>query len=94
MLGMPAEELNQQAIVKQDPDAKGISYLFTDDNDPFGEILIKPNPGYFNNKLPRSTPQFFWVYVAWDNNEPISSKFREDIMKAVDFAALKNMLGK
>jgi len=93
LLKMPAEELNQQAIVKLDPDGRGNSYLFTDDKDPFCEILIKPNPGYFNKKLPRSTPQFFWVYVTWDP-KPILSKFREDIIKAVDFAALKNMLGK
>ena len=90
---MPETELNQPAIVKKDPD-DNLSYLFTNDDDPFGEVLIKPNPGYFNKKLPRSTPQFFWVYVAWDHNEPIATKFREDIMSAVDFATLKNMLGK
>lgn len=94
MLEMPAEELSQQAIVKLDPNGKGYSYLFTDDKDPFGEVLIKPNPGYFNKKLPRSSPQFFWAHVAWDPNEPISSKFREDIMKSVDFEALKSLLGK
>ena len=93
LLKMSPEELNQQAIVKPDPDGRGNSYLFTDDNDPFCEILIKPNPSYFNKKLPRSTPQFFWVYVTWDP-KPILSKFREDIIKAVDFEALKNMLGK
>jgi len=94
MLEMPAEKLNQKAIVKIDPNGTmGYSYLFTDDNDPFGEVLIKPNPGYFNKKLPRSTPQFFWVYVTWDP-KPILSKFREDIIKAVDFSALKNMLAK
>jgi len=94
MLEMPAEKLNQKAIVKIDPNGTmGYSYLFTDDNDPFGEVLIKSNPGYFNKKLPRSTPQFFWVYVTWDP-KPILSKFREDIIKAVDFSALKNMLAK
>ena len=94
LLKMPVEELNQQAIVKLDPDGRGEnSYLFTDDKDPFCEILIKPNPGYFNKKLPRSTPQFIFVYVTWDP-KPILSKFREDIIKAVDFAKLKSMLGK
>jgi hypothetical protein len=94
MLELPAEELNQQAIVRLDPDANFAgSYLFTDEKDPFCEILIKPNPAYFNKKLPRSSPQFFWVYVTWDP-KPILSKFREDIIKAVDFPALKNMIGK
>ncbi|MDP3312741.1 hypothetical protein [Lutibacter sp.] len=92
-LKLPIEELNQQAIVKDDPNDH-LSYLFTDDDDPFGKILIKPNPGYFNKKLPHSSPQFFWVNVIWDHNAPIATKFRTDIMKAVDFTLLKNMLGK
>jgi hypothetical protein len=93
-LKMSPEELNQKAIVRLDPNANlAASYLFTDDKDPFCEILIKPNPGYFNAKLPRSSPQFIWVHAIWDPNDPILSKFREDIIKAVDFAALKNMLG-
>jgi len=93
-LKMSAEELNQQAIVRLDPNANLSSYLFTDDNDPFREVLIKPNPGYFNKNLPKSSPQFFWIDIVWNHNEPIATKFREEIMKAVDFAALKNMLGK
>jgi hypothetical protein len=94
LLEMPAEELNQHAIVKLDPNANLPSYLFTDDNDPFGEVLIKPNPGYFIKKLPRSTPQFFWVNVIWNHNDPIVTRFSEDIINAVDFAKLKSMLGK
>lgn len=86
-------ELNQPAIVKQDPNDY-LAYLFTDDNDPMGQVLIKPNPGYFNKKLPRSSPQFFWIYVRANHKEPIAAKFMADIMKAVDFAALRNMLGK
>lgn len=93
LLKMSAIELNQQAIVKEDP-ADHLSYLFTDDNDPFGKILIKPNPGYFNIKLPRSSPQFFWVYIRGNHKETIATKFMTDIMKAVDFTTLKNMLGK
>lgn len=92
-LKLPDDELNEQAIVKNDTNDH-LSYLFTDDNDGSGKILIKPNPGYFNKKLPRSSPQFFWVYVSGNHKEPIAAKFMIDIIKAVDFAALKNMLGK
>ena len=92
-LKMPAADLNQQAIVKMDP-ADGLSYLFTDDDDPAGKVLIKPNPGYFNKKLPKASPQFFSVYVIADHKEPIGAKFMTDIMKSVDFDTLKNMLGK
>ncbi|HTE26459.1 hypothetical protein [Flavitalea sp.] len=92
-LKIPADELNKQAIVKTDPNDH-LSYLFTDANDPFGKILIKPNPGYFNKKLHKSSPQFFWVHVSGNHKEPIATKFMTDIVKAVDFAVLKNMLGK
>ena len=92
-LKKPADELQQQAIVKQDPNDY-LSYLFTDKNDRFSKILIKPNPGYFDKKIPKSSPQFFWVYLRWNHNEPIATKFKEDIMKVVDFTKLKNMLGK
>ena len=92
-LKMPAAELEQQAIVKVDPHTS-LNYLFTNDDDSFGQILIKPNPAYFNKKLARSTPQFFMVYVTADDKEPIAAKFKANIIKAVDFTLLKNMLGK
>ena len=93
LLKMPATELSQPAIVKIDPHDH-LSYLFTDDDDPFGKILIKPNPAYFNKNLPRSSAQFFSVYIIGNPKDPIASKVMTDIIKAVDFAALKNMLGK
>jgi hypothetical protein len=92
-LKMPATELSQPAIVKPDPNST-FNYLFTTDDDPLGKNLIKPNPSYFNKKLTRSTPQFFMVLVTADDKEPIAAKFMSDIIKAVDFNLLKNMLGK
>jgi len=92
-LKMSAEELSQHAIVKDDPQDH-LSYLFTTAEDPFRKILIKPNPDYFNKKLARSTAQFFWVYIRWNDQNPIATKFRNDIIKAVDFTTLKNMTGK
>lgn len=92
-LKMTTAELNQQAIVTTDP-KDHLSYLFTNDDDPSGHILIKPNPGYFNKKLPKSSPQFFAIFIRYNHKEPIATKLREDIMKAVDFGVLKNMLGK
>ena len=93
LLKMPATELNEPAIVKQDPNDY-LSYLFTDDNDGFGRVLIKPNPGYFNKKIPKSSPQFFRIFITGSHKDLIAAKFMEDIMKAVDFSMLKNMLGK
>ena len=93
LLKMPAGDLNQPAIVRQDP-KDYLSYLFTTDDDPFGKVLIKPNPGYFNVKLSRSAPQFFVVNLTGNEKEVIAAKAMTDIMKDFDFAALRNMLGK
>jgi hypothetical protein len=93
LLKMPAADLSQPAIVRQDPHDY-LSYLFTTDDDAFSKVLIKPNPGYFNAKLSRSSPQFFVVNVKGNEKETIASKAMTDIMKNFDFAALKNMLGK
>jgi hypothetical protein len=92
-LKMSPDDLNQTAIVKIDPQDP-LSYLFTDDNDAFGRVLIQPNPGYFNKKLSRSTPQFFTVNVSGNQNNKIAANAMADIMKAVDFSILKNLLGK
>lgn len=92
-LKMSPKELSETAIVKIDP-TDHLSYLFTNDDDEFGKILIKPNPGYFNKKLPKSAPQFFFVSVIHRHTEAVSVKFKDDIVKAIDFSVLKNMLGK
>jgi hypothetical protein len=92
-LKFPLEELNQPSIVKKDPNDH-LSYLFTTDEDPFGRVLIQPNPGYFNKKLPRSSPQFFTVRINGDHQYNITGKAMADVMKAVDFTTLKSMLGK
>ncbi|MBI5371642.1 MAG: hypothetical protein HZA79_06420 [Sphingobacteriales bacterium] len=92
-LQAPAAEMAQPAIVKSDPHDP-LSYLFTDDSDPFGEVLIKPNPGYFNKKLPRSYPQFFLITLTGNQKEPVAAKFIAGIQQALLFPALKAMLGK
>ena len=37
---------------------------------------------------------FFWIYEIGNHKDPIAANFMADIMKAVDFSVLKNMLGK
>lgn len=88
-----ASELNQPAIVKQDPHDH-LSYLFTTEDDPFCRILIEPNPQYFNTKLPASSPLFLFVFLKWYHTDPVATKFAEDINNAIDFNLLKNMIGK
>jgi hypothetical protein len=93
LLQMPSGDLGQPAIVRKDPNDY-LSYLFTTDDDAFGRVLIKPNPGYFNGKLPRSSPQFILVNVTGNEKSAISAEVMTDLMKDFDFTALKNMLGK
>lgn len=92
-LKMPSGESDQPAIVKQDPHDY-LSFLFAANDDAFGKVLIKPNPGYFNSKLPRSSPQFIVVNITGDDKEPVAAKVMTDIVKDLDFNALRNMLGK
>jgi hypothetical protein len=93
LMKMRPDESGQPAIVKQDPNDY-LSFLFTNDSDAFGKVLIKPNPGYFNSKLPRSAPQFFVLNITGNEKEPVAAKVLTDLMKNFDFPALKDMLGK
>jgi hypothetical protein len=93
LLKMPPDESDQPAIVKQDTHDY-LSFLFTTNDDAFGKVLIKPNPGYFNSRLPRSSPQFIVVNVTGNNNEPVAAKVMTDVIKDLDFTALRNLLGK
>jgi hypothetical protein len=93
LMKMPSSESGQPAIVKQDPNDY-LSYLFTSGDDAFGKVLIKPNPAYFNSKLPKSSPQFFVVNITGNEKEPVAAKVMTDVIKDMDFTALRNMLGK
>lgn len=57
-------------------------------------IAIKPNLAYYRKNLPMSTPQFFTVVYTISHGDPVFEKNIDGIKKTVDFAVLKNMLGK
>jgi len=67
---------------------------FMNEGDKYSLIAVKPNPAYYNKKLPMSSPQFFSVeyQVAYGNPNHVDNM--EAIKKAVDFNTLKSMLGK
>lgn len=92
-LKMSASELNEQAIVKQDP-ATVMSHLFTNANDPFAQILIKYNPDYFDKKLPRTSPQFFCIVLKGNDKDLILGNAMKELEKALDFDLLKALVGK
>ena len=57
-------------------------------------IAIKPNPDYYRKKLSLSAPQFFTVVYKVSKGDAVFEDNIEAIKKAVDFATLKNMLGR
>ena len=57
-------------------------------------IAVKPNPAYYHKKLPKSSPQFFTVVYKIAHGDPVFEENIAAIKKAIDFATLKNMLGK
>ena len=57
-------------------------------------IAVKPNLAYYKKNLPKSSPQFFTVVYKISKGDAEFEENIEAIKKAVDFAALKNMLGK
>lgn len=67
---------------------------FMNEGDKYSLIAVKPNPAYYNKKLPMSSPQFFSVEYKVSDVSPVYTDNMEAIMKAVDFAKLKSMLGK
>lgn len=59
----------------------------------YSSYVIRPNPAYFNAKLPKSSPQFMSLYFDIPD-EPIFKMANEEFLKALDFSALQAMLGK
>lgn len=57
-------------------------------------IAVKPNLNYYRKNLPKSTPQFFTVEYTISAGDKVFAENISNIKKAVDFTALKNMLGK
>ena len=57
-------------------------------------IAVKPNLAYYKKNLPKSSPQFFTVVYKVSKDDAVFEVNIEAIKNAVDFATLKNMLGK
>jgi hypothetical protein len=83
-------DLQQTAIVPAQGDFTG----FLNEGERSAVILVKENPDYYNMKLSKGIPQLFSIVFEVDDQRPALAQAYADVMKALDFAALKNMLGK
>lgn len=91
-LKKPEAELSKPAICNWNEEERFEKFVEEGSRGSF--IAVKPNLAYFRQKLPKSSPQFFTVVYKIAHGDPVFEENIEAIKKAVDFAALKNLLGK
>lgn len=91
-LSKPDSELSQDAICMWNDEERFNGFVEEGANGSF--IAVKPNMEYYNQKLPKSSPQFFTVVYTLTQNEPVFEANIAAIRAAVNFAKMKNMLGK
>ena len=92
-LKAPAVELSKKAIVVRSQQNAN-DYDFVEKVEPLAEILVKPNPSYFNRTLGRSVPQFVNVEIIVNPKDSVAARFARDAESAVNFDYLKSFIGK
>jgi hypothetical protein len=85
-------ELNKPAICMWNEEERFEKFVEEGTGGSF--IAVKPNLDYYHKKLPKSSPQFFSVVYKVAAGDAVFEDNIAAIKKAVDFAVLKNMLGK
>lgn len=91
-LKRPEVELNQAAICMWNDEERFNGFVEEGTKGSF--IAVKPNLEYYHKQLPMSSPQFFAVTYTLSQGNPVFEENIAAINDAVDFAVLKNMLGK
>lgn len=91
-LKKPDAELSKPAICMWNDEERFEKFVEEGTNGSF--IAVKPNLDYYHKKLPKSSPQFFTVVYTISAGDPVFEDNIANIKKAIDFALLKNMLGK
>lgn len=71
-------------------------YGFVDAAHPYAAWPIRPNPDYFKKELPSSSPQFLTVQfnLYTEDKETVYDVAFKELIKIIDFASLKAMIGK
>ena len=91
-LAKPESELSKDAICMWNDEERFEG--FVDEGTKGSFIAVKPNMLYYHKKLPKSSPQFFTVIYTLTERDPVFEENIAGIKEAIDFAKLKNMLGK
>lgn len=90
---LAAPGLDQRAIVIKNQQSL-YDYDFTDKVTPFAEVLTKPNPAYFDRKVPRSVPQFISIEIIYDHSDPVDQLFAKSMVDLLNLDYLKSFIGK
>ena len=91
-LNQPETELSKPAISMWNEEQRFKQFVEEGTTGSF--IAVKPNLAYYKKNLSKSSPQFFSVVYTIAKGDPVFEENIEAIKKTVDFATLKNMLGK
>jgi hypothetical protein len=91
-LTKPESELSQPAICMWNDEERFEGFVEEGTRGSF--IAVKPNLSYYKKNLAKSSPQFFTVIYKMSQGDPVFEENIAAIKEAVDFAKLKNMLGK
>lgn len=85
-------ELSKPAICRWNEEERFEN--FVDEGTRGSFIAVKPNLAYYRKNLPNSSPQFFTVVYKISKDDVVFQDNMANIEKAVDFTALRDMLGK
>jgi hypothetical protein len=91
-LSKPESELSNAAVCMWNDEERFEKFVEEGTRGSF--IAVRPNLNYYHKKLSISSPQFFTVVYKISQGDPVFGENISNIKKAVDFAALRNMLGK
>jgi len=91
-LKKPASDLMQPAICSWNEEER--FEKFVDEGSRGSFFAVRPNMQYYRKNLPKSTPQFFTIVYKVAHGDPIFEENITGIQKAIDFSALKSLLGK
>jgi hypothetical protein len=85
-------ELSQSAVILHPGDMKPLPE-FVPVGAPGADILIKPNPGYYDRKLPKHAPQLFSIRLTVSHDDPVFEHVYENVSKAINIQKFRAMLG-
>lgn len=91
-LSRSEDELSKEAICMWNDEERFEGFVEEGTRGSF--IAVKPDLGYYKMNLPKSSPQFFTVIYKLGQGDPVFEANISAIKEAVDFAALRSMLGK